>query len=106
MAACNPATSIRPDGSNDTVQHADCAAVTPAVTVMTAGLAYDPTPSQIKTGQTVQFVMPAQHNVSSDTSGLAVDFGATTCLTFPLPGTYTFKCSRHGFMGTVVVSDP
>ncbi len=105
IAACHPETSTRPDADpNTTVKHVDCALVTPTVIVQTAGLAYDPTPTQITTGQIVQFVMPAQHDVSSDTSGLAVDFGATSCLAFPEPGTYTFKCSRHGFMGTVVVS--
>lgn len=107
LAACNPATSVRPDADpNTTVKRVDCATVTPDVVVMTAGLAYDPTPSQIATGGIVKFVMPTQHNVASETSGLAVDFGATSCLSFPEPGTYTFTCTRHGFMGTVVVSDP
>ncbi len=107
LVACNPATSIRPDGDLDTtVKMVDCATVTPTVTVMTAGLAYDPTPTQIAVGGIVRFVMPPQHNVSSATSGLAVNFGATQCLAFPIAGTYSFACSRHGFMGTVTVSEP
>lgn len=107
LATCDPATSIRTDASvNTTVKTVDCATATPTLTVMTAGLAYDPTPSMIKTGQTVMFVMAPQHNVSSTTSGLAVDFGGTRCLSFPTAGTYAFHCSAHSFVGTVVVSDP
>lgn len=83
----------------------DCAEVTPAATVMTFGLAYQPTPVTITAGSTVEFVMPAQHNVSSTTPGLAVGFGARTCLRFPAPGTFTFNCTRHNFTGTVVVMD-
>lgn len=107
VAACNPETSIRPDADPDTVvKTIECAGVTPDLVVMTAGLAYDPTPSQIKTGGVVQFVMPPQHNVSSATSGLAVAYGATTCLKFPTPGMYMFACATHGFMGSVLVTDP
>lgn len=81
----------------------DCTTVTPTVTVVTTGLAYNPTPSMIPAGGIVKFVMPVEHNVASGSSGLAVGFGATTCLAFPTTGTYSFACSRHGFMGTVIV---
>ena len=105
VAACTPETSVRPDGGPPTtVKTVDCASVTPTVTVMTLGLAYNPTPSTIPLGGIVKFVMPPQHNVSSATPGLAVDFGAATCLQFPLAGTYSFACATHGFMGTVIVN--
>lgn len=81
----------------------DCGAVTSTATVATFGLAYDPTPTTISTGGIVKFVMAPQHNVSSETAGLSVTDGATTCLAFAEPGTYSFTCSHHGFMGTVIV---
>ncbi len=105
IAACNPETSIRPDGdANTTVKHVDFSTASPSVAVMTVGLASDRSPSQITAGQVVEFVITPQRNVFSTTSGLAVDYGATTCLAFPEPGTYTFKCATHGFVGTVIVS--
>lgn len=105
LAACTPETSVRPDGSAPTtVKTVTCSTVTPTVTVMTLGLAYNPTPTTIPLGGIVQFVMPPQHNVASSTSGLAADFGATTCLQFPTAGTYSFACASHGFMGTVIVN--
>ncbi len=106
VSACTPETSIRPDGTSLTgVQAVDCAAAPPATTVMTFGLAYQPTPATITVGGTVQFVMPSQHNVTSATPGLAVGFGASTCLQFSEPGTYTFNCSRHNFTGQVIVEE-
>jgi len=32
-------------------------------------------------------------------------FGATMCLEFPDPGTFTFSCTVHKFAGTVIVTD-
>ena len=41
--------------------------------------------------------------MTSTTGGLAVNFAETKCLMFTAPGTYNFKCSVHGFMGSVTV---
>ena len=102
-AGCTPETSIRTDAANTIVKTVDCDAVTPTVTVMTLGLAYDPTPTSVPVGGIVKFVLPAQHNVTSATSGLFVPFGATMCLQFPEVGTYDFHCERHNFSGQVTV---
>lgn len=103
-AGCNPDTSIRPDASTEVdVTTVDCNAVTPTVTVAAMGPAYNPTPTTIAPGGVVKFVMGAIHNVSSQIPGLTVSDGATTCLAFAKVGTYSFVCSHHGFMGTVVV---
>ncbi|MEJ7601381.1 MAG: hypothetical protein WKG01_25990 [Kofleriaceae bacterium] len=106
LVGCTPETSIRPDTKARTpIQAVSCASVTPTVTVMTFGLAYSPDPTTVAAGSIVQFVMAPQHNVTSSSPGLAVGFGATTCLEFPEPGTYTFECASHKFTGTVIVTD-
>ncbi len=104
LLSCTPETSIRPDGDlAATVKRVDCATVTPTVTVLPLGLAYDPTPAVVRVDAIVKFVMPPQHNVTSETSGLDVAFGATTCLQFPIAGIYSFACAAHNFSGSVVV---
>jgi plastocyanin len=69
---------------------------------------YMPASTTISVGQIVKFEMPLAHNVAPNTSsedpGLSVGFGATKCLKFTAAGTYKFKCTPHGFVGTIVVN--
>jgi plastocyanin len=77
---------------------------TPDATITTSGLAYSPAATSITVGQTVQFVMPASHNVSgtgANATSLMVDFGATGCFKFTAAGTFNFKCTMHGFTGSI-----
>jgi len=77
-------------------------------TTVTTGAAYMPPATTIVQGQVVKFVMASDHDVAPDTSsddpGLSVGFGQTKCLRFTTPGTYKFKCTAHGFTGTVTVN--
>jgi plastocyanin len=104
LAACTPETSVRPDADpNDVVKHVACGGVTPAVTITTVGLAFAPQSSTIAVDAVVRFELPPQHDVASATTGLAVDFGETACLQFPIAGRYAFACESHQFTGSIVV---
>ena len=56
----------------------------------------------------VKFVMSSLHNVAPNPikptdPGLNVGFGQTACLEFDKAGSFSFLCSAHGFVGTIVV---
>jgi len=105
VAACGSDSKTKNDSpSGSTVQSVSCPPAPAAtITVNSGGTAYMPTSASIAPGGVVRFVITPSHNVTSSTPGLAVDFGQTACLMFPDAGTYTFKCSVHGFTGTVTV---
>src|SRR5690242_5440152 len=105
LVACGGGSSAKDAPMNATIQTVSCTGITPAATVTTnaLGTAYMNPATTISQGQVVEFMMPAAHNVTSATSGLAVDFGQTKCLMFTAPGTYSFKCSVHLFTGTITV---
>jgi plastocyanin len=108
VGACgNSSSSSQSDApaSSNAVVTVDCSTATPAATVTTSGGAYSPMTTTITKGQVVKFVMVSgsNHNVSSTTPNLADDFGATDCKMFTTSGTFSFKCSVHGFMGSIVV---
>ena len=81
----------------------------PAATIVTntAGTAYEPTAATINAGQAVRFELGSTHDVSpadnTQDSGLVVGLGGDACLQFSTAGTYRFKCSPHGFVGTITV---
>ena len=106
-AACgsssNPPAQQDSPATSASVTSVSCTGITPAMTISTNGDAYSPTSASISVGQVIQFTMPTAHNVSSTTTGLAVDFGQTACLKFTAAGTYNFKCSVHLFTGSVTV---
>ena len=80
---------------------------TPDAVVMTGADVYTPMMTTITVGQIVKFVMPGFHNVTPNTGqdpGEHVDFGKTECKQFTTAGTFTFQCSLHHFMGSVVVN--
>jgi plastocyanin len=82
-----------------------CTGATPAATFTTTATstAYSPASATVPVGAVVEFQMSPEHNVSSSTAGLAVDFGQTKCLQFKDAGTFDFKCSVHLFTGTITV---
>ena len=86
-----------------TVQAVDCATISPAMAITTSGMAYAPQMATISVGGVVKWTMPTSHNVESTTAGLAVDYGATKCLKFTVAGQYAYKCTAHGFTGTLTV---
>jgi len=105
LAACGSDSKAKNDSpSGGAVQAITCPPSPSAtVTVNSGGTAYVPMSTSIAPGGVVRFVITPSHNVTSTTPGLAVDFGQTTCIQFPDPGTYSFHCSVHGFQGTVTV---
>ena len=73
--------------------------------VTTSGLAFSPMSTTISVGGRVAFDLPATHPMASTTAGqtFSAPESATTCLQFAAAGTYTFRCTFHGFTGSVVV---
>lgn len=106
LAACGSSDSspLPVDAAvQTTVQTVDCATVSPAMAITTSGMAYLPQTATIAVNGVVKWTMPTSHNVESTTAGLAVDYGATKCLKFTVAGQYTYKCTAHGFTGTLTV---
>jgi plastocyanin len=91
------------DATAATVQTVDCTTVTPAMSITTSGLAYSPAAATIAVNGVIKWTLPSTHNVESTTAGFAVDYGATKCLKFTAAGQYTYKCTAHGFTGSVTV---
>jgi len=83
----------------------DCVtSATPPPSLVTASaLKYNPVDTTIHRGGVVKFTMPADEDVASNVAGLVVPFSTTKCLTFGTPGTYTFHCTPHAFVGTIIV---
>lgn len=98
-----------PDGpSGNRVTTVTCPA-SPAATIATntAGTAYEPSAATISVGQAVRFDLGSTHDVApadnTQDPGLVVGLGGDACLQFSAAGTYRFKCSPHGFVGTITV---
>jgi hypothetical protein len=107
-------------GSNeDKVQTVNCGTATISATVTTPndGFAYSSSPagsasnnSEIPLNGVVEFMPGATHPVGPDSAsgmtdpGLVAPATETTCLTFTAVGTYHYKCTIHGFTGTVTVT--
>jgi plastocyanin len=79
-------------------------------TVMTIDTvdAYMPATTTISAHGIVKFVMSLAHNVAPNRPnptdpGLMVDYGKMACLVFDKAGTFSFRCSTHFFVGTIVV---
>ena len=98
----------------------DCGGVTPIATVTTPGgeFMYVSNPAgsagsnstDIQVNDVVQFMPSSTHPVGPDSSagmtdsGLVAKDNATTCLKFTAAGDFHYKCTFHGFKGTVNVS--
>ncbi len=106
-------------GGSSTVDAAPDVAVAPVVTltdcppVVAATIEDSPTmfvpkETTIPKGQSVKFVITAEHFVLPNTlvntdSMLNVKRGETKCFKFNVVGTYGFLCGVHGFTGTITV---
>ncbi len=79
-----------------------------ATVMTTTAFSYMPKDTTITAGQIVKFVMDPTHDVApktaADDSGLRVGFGATKCLKFTTAGVFNFKCTPHGFAGSIIVN--
>lgn len=102
-----------PDGPMDgpgNVKAAEVVNCTTSVTkVITAtspptASAYVPVSTTVAAGTIVKFMMNADHDVVSFTSGLfKVNYQETVCVKFNTPGTYMFRCIPHSIVGSVTV---
>jgi len=99
------------DGAASSVMVVDPCPGTPDATVMTddSTFSYSPGATTITQGQVVKFLTSATHDVKPNTAvntdtGLNVGFNQTKCLRFTATGTFGFRCSFHGFVGTVTVN--
>ena len=92
------------------VQAVTCPATPDATVTTTDGsFVYSPMNTTISVNQVVRFMMSSTHDVKpNSTAGntdaaLDVGLGQTKCFKFTLANTYNFRCSPHGFVGSVVV---
>lgn len=116
LAACGgddgdntPADAAAPDSAGGGAVMVTCPA-TPAATVTTtnAANAYTPKDVTITQGQVVKFTMSSAHDVAplnaSSDPNLRVGFGQERCFMFTATGNFPFKCTPHGFTGSVTVN--
>ena len=117
LSACGGGTDD-PAGASDAPASVDAAPasvveVTPctgetATVESTGGFRFSPSAVTITTNQIVKFINRADHDVAptsaSTDSGLRVGFGATKCLRFTKAGTFNYKCTPHGFTGSITVN--
>ena len=116
LAACGGddgggAADAPKEGAANTVSEVSPCPGTPdaVVTTENTSFAYMPQATTITQGQVVQFVLSSDHDVAPNTQvntdpGLRVNFGQTKCLRFTATGTFGYKCTPHGFVGTVTVN--
>jgi plastocyanin len=85
-----------------------CPATTDATVLTMAGNNYMPKDTTITQGQVVKFDMNANHDVAPSVaptdSTLRVPLGGTKCFRFTAAGTFNFKCTPHGFVGSIIVN--
>lgn len=86
----------------------DCPSVV-AATIEDSPTMFVPKETTINKGQTVKFVITAEHFVIPNTltttdSMLSVKRGETKCFRFNTAGVYGFLCGVHGFTGTITVN--
>lgn len=113
FAACGGGGGDDDDVPADTAQQqSTIEAVTPcegesAMVITDSSFKYQPMATTITAGQIVKFVMDPSHDVApktaADDPGLKVGFGQTKCLKFTTAGTFNFKCTPHGFVGSITV---
>ncbi len=103
--ADSPSTTDGPASTIETIT--PCAGESATVTT-DSSFKYTPMATTITAGQIVKFVMDPSHDVApktaADDKGLRVGFGATKCLKFTTAGTFNFKCTPHGFAGSITVN--
>jgi plastocyanin len=114
VAACGSSSPSTPDAPTADAPSATVHTVTcppgamPTVTTSDNTTAYDPMTTAISVHGIVKFVMSPAHSVGPNPirqsdPGLHVDFGQMACLEFDQAGTFSFLCTAHGFVGTIIV---
>jgi plastocyanin len=115
LATCGSSSSpTTPDAPTADAAPATVRAVTcppgdmPMVMTSDNAFAYDPMTTMISAHGIVKFVMSPTHDVGPNPirpsdPGLRVDFGKMACLEFDQAGTFSFLCTAHGFVGTIIV---
>jgi plastocyanin len=84
-----------------------CPGTADATVLTTSANMYMPMATTITQGQVVKFTMNAAHDVAPNgatSTGLVVPLGGERCYRFTSPGAYPFKCTPHGFTGTITVN--
>jgi plastocyanin len=84
-----------------------CPATTDATVITMSAFMYMPVATNITVNQTVKFMMDPTHDVApilNTDADLVVPFGQTRCFKFTTTGIARFKCTPHGFQGTVTVN--
>lgn len=81
-----------------------CPGATPAATFTTPGNRFEPSSDTVSAGDVVRFDPSTGHDVASSQSGLfSVPLGGERCFRFDRAGSFGFRCTTHGFTGTLVV---
>ena len=123
VEATTPMRAVGTDGSGSgssqaTVMVVDCASVTPIATVTTPTLRLHLQPGWLGRHELVghpggrchQFMPSVTHPVGpgpavgDDRRGLVALDNKTTCLKFTAAGNFHYRCTDHGFKGTVNVT--
>ena len=119
VGACGGNDAKTPDAAQPgvdapaaTVQTVACAGMTSSATIIADDTAFlfQPVSSTISQGQIATFTVAGDHPVGPDAaagmtdSGLKAPGGSTTCLKFTATGTFHFKCTIHGFKGSITVN--
>jgi plastocyanin len=81
----------------------------PAATITTtgvgAGAMFSPMSATVPVGGIVRFMPGSGHDVqSTGSSAFGVGLAGNGCFQFNAAGTYPFRCSPHGFTGSIVVN--
>lgn len=90
-----------PDATGATITSVSCVGATIAATATTSGLAYSPQSGTISAGGVVRFDPTATHNVIGE--GFDVPLAGEGCFRFAAAGTFAFRCTPHGFTGSIIV---
>ena len=100
----------RADAQTSRVMEVTCPATTP-VTFTTLESRFDPPTAAITMGQIVKLVSDrSDHPIgpipldSMSDPGLVVPGGQTKCFSFLATGTFRFRCTQHGYAGTITVN--
>lgn len=113
LAACGGGGSDSPadaaiDGPPASIVRVDpCPGTVDATVITTTVDMYMPMATTITQGQVVKFTMNNEHDVapnSAASAGLVVPLGGERCYRFTSTGTFSFKCTPHGFTGTITVN--
>ena len=108
--AATPDAAVTIDAPASTLVEVSPCPGAPDATVVTTDSAdrYDPAMTTISQGQVVRFQTSFNHDVAplppmTDDS-LVVGFNKSRCFRFTAAGTFRFKCTPHGFTGTITVN--